>query len=571
MRTLILLLIFFLTSISLFSIGDCDVRPYCIDRTFQMSNNTGTDVQYLDITNYNFYDDLKNGFTYEMRFKLTYNQTMPEKLFLAGVWGPFEDFNDSWILYINSNSDLVFEINGSATNLKDADNTKAIYNLGDSLVNTWHHVACVYNPFDESISLYVNNDLKQKVTNNQYPVKLRQPQNVKYGIQVGSTNALYNDNTNYLSFLGEMDEIRIWNKPLSEEEIFCATKENYLGTEDGLSVYYRCNTLVSNNFPQIKVHQICDATDNGRIGEMKGGICNWSQNPRWIEPEPYFITQAPNFEEFKKSNGSTAYSDTIKCVNTKTYTWKFVDTSNCAGTNYYATAAKFINGKWEWNRNLNGLSYTSRNQINNGVENTASITVDADFVGTELYRFHIIKDSDERLVLNQAKVPNANRYQVCSREIFATRDMYITRVTDFEYTADSLNYGVLIANCEEDTFRLDTFYVKDNTFKTNRTTSISIDEFELNSDMFEIIEPITPTTIQKNDSVRVIVRFNSNNQVGVYRDTLKVSTNDNCEDFRLINLSAEIRDVITIFAGSVEINSIDFGTLCVGPLVSTQA
>lgn len=565
MKAFLQILILIFSSSPLFSIGDCDNRPYCRDRSFYMTRNTGTAVHYMDVTNYDFHSDLRKGFTYEMRFKLTYDQSLPEKLFLAGAWGPFEDVNDSWVLYINSNSEIVFEINGSNTELGELDNTKASHNLADSLINRWYHVACVFDPNSESIRLYIDGILRDVQSNTDYPIdRLKRPTNDKYGIQIGSTNALYNDNSDFLSFLGEMDEIRIWNKPLNQTEIECTVKENYLGHEDGLSVYYRCNENRGE-------YEMCDATGNERFGQMRSNAeCRGPSNPRWSEPEQYYFTELPSITEFSNQGGGNAFADTLKCVREKTYTWKFIDTGACSDVNYRVTGAKLIDGRWEWNRNRNGLSYTGRTPIENGIEHTAEITVDADFVGTERYRFLVIKDLDDRIDLNQQGVPNANRYQVCSRIMYQETEIYLTRITDFDYSKDTLDFGVLKANCIDEPFKEDTFWIKNNTINTGINQIMEVTDFQFNLPEYEIIEPSTPALIQPGDSVRVIVRFNSNNISGVYNDELRIITNDRCEDFRTIPMNSEIRDVITIFAGDNELESIDFGTLCVGPVVATQ-
>jgi hypothetical protein len=325
MKSNLYILILITSVYNAFSIGDCDNRPFCRDRSFYLTRNTGSSPHYMDVTNYNYYSDLKNGFTFELKFKLTFDQDLPDELFLAGVWGPFEDFNDSWVLYVNNSRELCFEISNDDTELGDLDNTIAKVNLADSLVNRWYHASCVFDPNTQSISLYLDGQLKDSQQNSEYPIdKLNQPANQKYGIQIGSTNALYNDGTDYLSFLGEMDEIKIWNRVLNQEEIICSNRENYLGNENGLSVYYRCNSM-PNEF------EICDATNNGRAGQMRSNAqCNWPQNPRWQENRPYYFTELPDFQEVTLEDGSTILVDTIKCFKEKTYSWKFIDTVICA-------------------------------------------------------------------------------------------------------------------------------------------------------------------------------------------------------------------------------------------------
>jgi hypothetical protein len=549
----------------MYSIGECDDRPFCRDRSFFMTRNTGSSPHYMDVTNYDFYPDLKNGFTFELKFKLTFNSELPDKLFLAGVWGPFEDFHDSWVLYINKSREICFEISNDDTELGDADNTVVKYNLADSLVNRWYHATCVFDPSSQSISLYLDSELKDTRQNPDYPIDaLNQPDNIKYGIQIGTTNALYNEGTDYLSFLGEMDEIKIWNKVLTQEEIICSNRENFIGVEDGLSVYYRCNSE-PNDF------EICDATGNGRAGQMRSNAqCRWPAGPRWQEPEPYYFTEIPDLEEVTLEDGSRILVDTIKCTDQKTYSWTFIDTSNCANTNFFPGGARLMDDKWVFNRNANGLSFTQRASIINGVERSANLTVNADFVGTERYRFYLIKDSDQRLDLLDDNIPNVNRYQVCSRMMWDNRDIYITRITDANYTADSIDFGVVISDCVEQQEVDIEFFVKNNTIETGINDILSINKFEFTRVDYEVIEPQVPVNIPPGESIKVVVRFNNNNTPGFYNAMMRIFTSDRCEDFRAIPIFTEVRDIITINAGGEEITEIDFGPHCIGPVVATQ-
>jgi hypothetical protein len=519
---------------NVYAIGDCDVGNVtaCIGRVMTLTRSSGNAPHYLDVQNFDAHTILRNGFTFETHIKLL-NQTNVDRVYIAGVWGPFSNQNDSWVVYLDRNKNLVFEVNNATTNLADEDNTKAIYNIADTLWNKWFHLAVTWSPTDQFASIYLNGDLKVSERNSQYPANaLRRPSS-NLGLQVGSSNALYNTGGTFRTTLGEFDEIRIWSRPLSEYEINCNIGLGLEGNEAGLEVYYRCNSLPES-------FRICDATGRNREGLMRNGAnCNNGAVPRRVMSEPFNKISFPIFP------------DTVKCVKQKTYSWTFTDTSTCGGERYWITGYKKINGQNISNVNIAGFSFNPRSNNQQPLDRnnvvTASVTVNTDFVGKEIYRFY---------------VQRTNR---CGRNVFDTGEIEIHRITELDYSTDSLIFGNLLANCIEEPYRDITFKIFNNTINTETNRPITITGFQNNlTNIFRVVSPSLPVTIPIGGSVDVTVRFFSENFTNAYFDELKIISNDNCEGEKVIPLVGTVTDVIGILtAQGNAVDSVNFGSRCI--------
>lgn len=532
----ILLLILILSSNDLFAVGSCDVGQNgingCIVRVMSLSRSSGSAPHYLDVQNFNHFNRLRNGFTFETFIKVQ-EQSDADRTYIAGVWGPFSDANDSWVVYIDRNKDLIFEINNATTNLGAVDNTIAKYNLADTLWNKWFHLAVSWSPNDQFASIYIDADLKTSIRNDSYPASaLRNPAS-NLGLQVGSTNALYNTGGTFRTTLGEFDEIRIWSRPVSESELKCNMDIALRGDEPGLEVYYRCNS-VPNDF------KICDATGNDREGLMRNGAnCINGSNPRRQENKPFNKISFPSFP------------DTIKCAKTKTYTWTFSDTATCGGEQYWILGYKWIDGNRVWNNNQAKLSFnpTSGNRQNLPKDNivTASVTVTADFVGKQRYRFYV------------------QRTNSCGRTIFDTGDIDIYRITELDFSTDSLLFGSLLANCVEEPYRDITFKIFNNTENTETNRPITINSFSTTQgNIFRVMSPSTPVTIPVGGSIDVTVRFISQNVEAYYTDNLVINSTDQCEPQKVIPIVGQVTEVLGILNNQGNpIDSVNFGSRCI--------
>lgn len=535
-KYLILLFILLVFSEELFSVGSCDVGQNgvngCLVRVMSLTRSSGSAPHYLDIQNFNYNNVLRNGFTFESHIKVQ-EQADADRVYIAGVWGPFTDANDSWVIYIDKNKDLVFEINNATTNLGSVDNTIAKYNLADTLWNKWFHIAVSWSPSDQYASIYINSELKTSVRNDTYPANSLKAPSSNLGLQVGSTNALYNSGGTFRTTLGEFDEIRIWSRPVSSSELKCNMDIALRGDEPGLEVYYRCNSMPTE-------FKICDATGKNREGLMRNGAkCDNGAVPRRVYNNPFNKISFPSFP------------DTIKCAKTKTYTWTFTDTATCGGEQYWILGYKWIDGQRVWNNSQAQLSFnpTSGNRQSLPKDNvvTASVTVTADFVGKQRYRFFV------------------QRTNICGRTIFDTGDIDIYRITELDFSTDSILFGSLLANCVEEPYRDITFKIYNNTINTETNRPITINSFSTTQgNIFRVLSPSTPVTIPVGGSIDVKVRFTSQNVAAYYTDNLIINSNDNCEPRKVLPIVGQVTEVLGILNGQGNpIDSVNFGTRCI--------
>ncbi|MFM8840683.1 MAG: LamG domain-containing protein, partial [bacterium] len=241
----------------------CDKDRSCVGRAVQMSVNSGRGVHFVEVSGYSIPDRKQTALTVEMWVKMERIQNTVQ--FLGGLWGPGFDNNDCWQLYVNQSNELVFEINGDGSKLRGTDNTKTSVPFS-SYFNKWTHIAAVFNGQTNSISIYVNSVLASgPISNPTYPVSyLRPPEKQGLKLMFGSTNGLSDNTTLNRTFKGQMDEIRIWNKVLMPEELYCNMSKSLAWNTPNLVLYYRCNEADG-------VITLCDATGKNFTGTMFSG------------------------------------------------------------------------------------------------------------------------------------------------------------------------------------------------------------------------------------------------------------------------------------------------------------
>ena len=129
----------------------------------------------------------------------------------------------------------------------------------------WHHIAVTWRSSDGEVRLYKDGLLAYS-------------NNVKVGATLpsGGTLVLGQDQDSlgggfqgWQSFLGELDEVRIWNTVRSEPEIQANMYLSLNGTEPGLVCYYRLDEGAGTD--------VADATGLGHDGTIAGA-------PMWLGP-----------------------------------------------------------------------------------------------------------------------------------------------------------------------------------------------------------------------------------------------------------------------------------------------
>lgn len=128
---------------------------------------------------------------------------------------------------------------------------------GGFTTGQWYHAAGVMDYASQQAMLYVNGVL---VDTKPAPVTVN-PRVIP--MNLSACNACSSAST----LDGNMDEVRIWDRPLSAAEIAGNYYQCLAGNEANLFVYYRCN--------QVGASSVVDATTNGNTGAFLGAP-GWS-------------------------------------------------------------------------------------------------------------------------------------------------------------------------------------------------------------------------------------------------------------------------------------------------------
>jgi len=144
----------------------------------------------------------------------------------------------------------------------------------------WHHWTCTYNHSNKEQTLYCDGILlKTRIADSDC-------------LASGEFRIGCRFDTNH-KFQGQIDEVRLWNRPRSQDEIQGSMNYRLVGNEPGLIGYWRFDEAAGNT-----VH---DQTDNANHGTIEG-------SPQWV------ISDAPIGEGFGirrssfKFNGRTIES-----------------------------------------------------------------------------------------------------------------------------------------------------------------------------------------------------------------------------------------------------------------------
>ena len=513
----------------------CNTWPKssCARRSINFTETSGKGAHYIDVEKNNsalLSQDFEK-FTFEAWIEPKKQNNLQ---FVAGVWGPGTDQNDVWVIYINENDELVFEINAETGYNNSVDNTIAKTNIA-ALYNSWIHLACTFDGATQTIRIFLNQEEVASGRNATYPVnRFRSPSNPELPIKIGSSSAISNESS-YRTFLGRMDQIRIWDRPLDRDDLLC-NRDNYVSASaQGLLLFFKANELEFES-------KLCDFTGNGHIGELRSGTVSLPGTRALANP--FKILSQPSFP------------DTIKCDQKKIYSFTVMDTSDCPTPTrarmyvYYRTK----DNKWDWrDKSVNVLTFEQ--EMPKNVPVTFQVEIDADFVGQERYLFRIQKNN------------GCTQYIVNSNQL-------ITRITDLKYvekdnktTVDTLGMGLLLAGCTDTPYREHTFQICNNSKVSGNNNPVTLTDFNFKQpDIFEVISPSTPFTLPVDGCVDVTVRFNTIDSAYLFYDTLSIFSTDMCEEFREIPIVGEVKEILGIFEndGETKLGNLDFGTVCVG-------
>ena len=151
--------------------------------------------------------------------------------------------------------------------------TGAITSISSTTIvstNTWYHVAGTYD--GTTLNFYVNGVLEGTANSSNAIVN-----NPGAPIVIGGTG-----NSNESEWLGSLDEMRIWDRPLCESKIQNQMNCELVGNESGLVAYYQFNQGFAGE-DNTGITTLTDQTGNGYDGTLNGfALTGTSSN--WIAP-----------------------------------------------------------------------------------------------------------------------------------------------------------------------------------------------------------------------------------------------------------------------------------------------
>ncbi len=512
-KSLIFVFVLLFTSFTQsYGVGTCDSLKACLGNALTQTQTSGKSAHYVDVPSSQSLFSYSNAITIEAWLKPSRQSGKVQ--FVAGIWGPAEDANDVWVIYIDDNDYLTFEINNPVTKLKSNDNTKARYQIS-AYYDKWFHLAAVFDGQNSSASIFIDGSLVAFDINSLYRIsQLKKPERADLSLQIGGSNAVSNDSEKNRTFLGQIDEFRIWHKVIQAPEIYCGKDLSFEGNEKDLILYHRYNQNPN-------IFTLCDASTFGNIGIARSGASCRSSNRRFnqtvfIEPP---ITQL---------------IDTLKCENKKEWKFKVRDTSSCSKTVYVRVDGA---GKEFFKVNPNRFNSTVRGQ-----EYEFTLSFEGEIIGNI--------------------APNLQVYTANRCRDWINIPLKLTRSSELSYSKDSLGFGMLKALC------IETPYIDSIIRICNTTTNKSVRVTEVVSSLpsiFTVLNPIGGFTLAPGECVDVRIRFNSKDTTELYKGVLTVKSDDACNPEVKIDLVGQVQEVIGIFKtdGKTRLTSASFGTVCV--------
>lgn len=517
--SLLIIILFLFNNISLFSIGNCDNTGQlrlCLGNSLISTNNSYQNPQYVDVLLSNSILSAKKELTFEMWLKPEFANG--SKQYIAGIWGPSQDFNDMWVIYYNTNNELVFEVNNPTTNQGDNDNLKVTTPVTSQMNNQWFHIAVTFNGNIETIQLFINGNLVSSVQNTISSLsfnELKSIQNNKLTLQLASANAISNSTSNR-SFKGAIDEVRLWNRVLNPIEISCQKDLSLEGNEQNLQLYYRFNENPN-------TYQVCDVSNKGNTAFLRSGA-NLIRSDR-PNPRPFKIVGT--------------IPDTIKCNSSQKFTFTITDTSLCGSR----ARLRIFKGN-EYLTTTDGAFKT----LPSNVPINFSVDFNSDLIGG--FDAQVVIERDNRC---GGTILNINKK--------------IYRQTQISIPIDTLELGILKAKCVEERSKTLPIRVFNTSSKVGVPQNKQIVSYSFKfGNRFTISNPTSfPANINSDNSINLDVTFNNNDIPGRYYDTLYIITNDNCSGRKEIALSGTIEDVVELKnAGTInDITDLDFGDICI--------
>ncbi|MCX6141444.1 MAG: choice-of-anchor D domain-containing protein [Candidatus Kapabacteria bacterium] len=501
----------------------CDTRKDCIGQAVTFTVPSGRNAHFMELLK-NPIKNRQTAMTFEMWVRVEKQAGMRQTL--AGLWGPNSDFNDVFILYVDETDQLVFEVNGDQGTLQSLDNT-IVRASAQVLYSGWHHVAAVFDGGLSSVSLYIDGVLAGgPVTNSAYPASYLKPlDRADLPLLIGSFNGVADNPNLYRTLKGQVDEIRIWERVLTQSEIICQKDRSLNGNESGLRVYLRCNEPVNN------VIQCCDATGNGHTGLLRSGASNQASN----RVVPKTLTVLP-----------ASIKEDIKCDTVKSWTFTISDTSICG-----SGAALVMRGPESPNFTIVPPSIT----LTPGVPVVITVT----YRGTNVGNFI---DTLEIRPTNRCGLPNTRvRFE-------------LNRITEIGISRARVIYDTLWVGCTATKYFDSTIVICNTSDQLGQPRPLTIRSINAKEPLgYKVIGTTFPFILAPGQCTTIVVRCLVRDTTADYLDTLNIVSDDRCQSTPVrISLVGRSQEVISIRTadGQARLDTMRFEPTCPGLLSSPQ-
>ncbi len=201
--------------------------------------------------------------------------------------------NRSYVLYLTDNGSI--HIAASPNGLHQTSFYSA---TGSIRLNTWYHIACVIDPLNDFMKLFIDGI---EVGNISFKGQKRLYRS-RLPLRIGSTHE--EERPNQSSFVGQIDDVRIWNIARTGDEISSDMNKQLNGDEPGLVAYWK--------FDEETEGRIFDSTPNKNDGIL-------IRNARI---EPY---TRPIYESLRQDRLAKSISAYEKAVELKPTSYELYD------------------------------------------------------------------------------------------------------------------------------------------------------------------------------------------------------------------------------------------------------
>jgi hypothetical protein len=300
-----------------------------------------------------YYSGSNGGYTWECWFKLEAPFGSDVRPLISSV--DQVTFEDMWLgfgwqggVYNEPVTRLVFKVDGPNSQYPAGPNC-SYAPTGGFVTGTWYHAAGVMDYTQHVSVLYVNGLAVDSKTVPYAPIT-----------RVIPTELSFNWNNTPLPLFGNMDEIRIWNKPLTGQQILANYNKCLAGNEAGLIVYYRCNQPGGNSVPDASPN-----SNNGTFNVMQqwstdeapvsGTACAGyvsavaSPTQKCSGTATIFTITASGASSYMWSNNAASPAFTASPSSTTIYTVTATFTGGCSGTQTVAAKVDKCTGLTEKN------------------------------------------------------------------------------------------------------------------------------------------------------------------------------------------------------------------------------